>query len=111
MRNEMKNYEHEIDFYPSSDEILNTGSNHVPHVLKMFMDELVRAPLKQIAIYQPIISATRPKSVMPLQSGLAVAVDNRLASKWQHSTIKTLLFKIKLFKLRLGQNVWPKPNS
>ena len=78
----IKNYEHETNTYPSVDEILCTENSHVPELLKVFMDELVKSPLRQISIAQALFAATRPKSVMALQFGLALSTDNHFSSKW-----------------------------
>ena len=65
--------EHETNTYPSVDEILCTENSHVPELLKVLMDALVKSPLKQISIAQALFATTRPRSVMPLQFGLAVS--------------------------------------
>ena len=78
----IKNYEDETNTYPSVDEILCTENSHVHALLKVFMDELVKSPLRQISIAQALFAATRSRSVMALQFGLAVSTDNHFSSKW-----------------------------
>ena len=46
--------------------------------------------MKQESIAQALFSATRPRSIMPLQFALAVATDSRIGSKWMNN----LLFKL-----------------
>ena len=88
IKDAIKNYAHETNTYHSVDEILCTEKSHVPELPKVFMDELVK-PLKQISIAQALFAATRPRSVMALQFGLAVSTDNDFSSKW----LNTLLSK------------------
>ena len=61
---------------------MNTGNNYVLKQLETFIFELVKTPMKEVSISQAIFSTTRPRSIILLLLGLAVATDNRLASKW-----------------------------
>ena len=60
----------------------------------MFVGELIKHPVKQASISQAIVAGAQPKSIMPLQFGLAVAVDNRLASKWLNILLSRLGFAV-----------------
>ena len=79
--------------YPSTDDIRDT-KNHVPELLQFFVNEIVRLPVKQNSISQTIFSATRPRSLMPFQFELAVATDNRIASKWLSTVLSKLGFAV-----------------
>ena len=63
-------------------------------MLDIFVSELIKSPLKQQSISQSIFSAVHPRSVMPLQLGLAVATDNRLSSKWLSNILHKLGFTV-----------------
>ena len=80
IRKAIRNFDLSTSTYPSTDDILDT-KDHVPELLKFFVNEIVRSPVKQNSISQTIFSATRPRSLMPLQFALAVATDNCIASK------------------------------
>ena len=62
------------------DDIRNSNNDHVPDSLKLFVAEVIKSPLK----------ASKARSLMPLQFGLAVATDNRLASKWLSTILSRL---------------------
>ena len=66
---------------------MSKTNNAVPQPLEVFLKELVRSPIKQKSLPEAIYSATRRGSLMPLQVGLVVAVDNRLASKWLNNLL------------------------
>ena len=91
LKDAIKNYAHETGTYPAADYI-SSGNDCVPHLLQVFINELVKSPVKQFSLSQVLFTATRPRSIMPLQCGLAAAVGNRLASKW----LNNLLFKLGL---------------
>ena len=78
----IKNHAHETDFYPTVYDIKNTENEFVPLALQTFNKELVKSPVKQNYLSQAIFAASRPRTVMPLLFGLAVAADNRMSSKW-----------------------------
>ena len=92
--NEIKNHEHITEYYPSIEDIQDTTKCHVPVLLKKFVDELIKHPLKQASVSQAIFAGARPRSIMPLQFGLAVATDNRLASKWLSTLLSRLGFAV-----------------
>ena len=95
LKNEIKNFEHDNTQYPTTTDILNTSNQCVPEHLKLFVNELIKAPLKQISISQVIFSAARPRSsLMPLLFALAVSSDNQLSSKWLVVLLSKLGFSI-----------------
>ena len=69
---------------------LLTPAMRMCHIWKLFVSKTIKSPLKQMSISQAISAAARTRSLMPLQSGLAVATDNRLASKWLNTTLSRL---------------------
>ena len=89
IREAIRNFDHLTRTYPSTDNIRYI-KNHVPELLEFFVNEIVHSPVKQNLISQTIFSTTRTRSLMPLQFALAVATDNRIASKW----LKTVLLKL-----------------
>nr|XP_047140552.1 uncharacterized protein LOC124815795 [Hydra vulgaris] len=106
LKNAIKNHDHNSNVYPSKEDILNIEGTHIPQLLKAFVNELVQAPLKQVSISQVLFSGTRPRSIMPLQFGLSVAVDNRLSSKWLNILLSKLGFGISYDEvIRYKQNV------
>ena len=94
IKNAIRNHDHVTDFYPSTNEILDTVDNPVPAILKVFVGGLINNPLKEASLSQAIFAGARPGSVLPLQFELAVAADNRLASKWINIILSRLGFAV-----------------
>ena len=65
----------------------------MPHFLEVFLKELLKSPIKQKSLSEAIYSATRPRSLMPLQFGLAAAVNNHFASKWLNNLLDKLVVR------------------
>ena len=86
IKNAIKNHTHETDFYPTIDDIKNTENEVVPLALQTFI-KLVKSPVKQNYLSQAIFAALRPRTVMPLLFGLAVAADNRMSLKWLNKVL------------------------
>ena len=87
IKNAIKNYTHETDFYPTIDDIKNTENEFVPLALQTFIKELVKSPVRQNYLSQAIFATSRPRTVMPLLFGLAVAADNRMSTKWLNNVL------------------------
>ena len=87
IKNAIKNHTHENDFYPTTDDIKNTENEFVSLALQTFIKELVKSPVKQNYLSQAIFAASRPRTVMPLLFGLAVAADSRMSSKWLNNVL------------------------
>ena len=102
LKNKIKNHEISVDSYPTLENITNGGHSHVPPLLKLFVDELIRNPLKQESISQSIVSGTRPRVIMPLQFALAVTVDNRYASKELNVLLSRLGFACSYDEVRIS---------
>ena len=94
IREAIRNFDHLTRTYPSTDNIRYI-KNHVPELLEFFVNEIVHSPVKQNLISQTIFSATRTRSLMPLQFALAVATDNRTASKWLNTVLSKLGFAVR----------------
>eukprot|EP00794_Sanderia_malayensis_P002755 gene2755-3185_t len=101
----IKNHELETRTYPSMDDI-TMANNQIPNLLAVFIDELVRSPIKQMSISQALVAATRPRTIMPLQFGLAVCADNRIGSIWLNTVLSNLGFAVSYDEvIRFKQNV------
>ena len=94
IREAIRNFDHSTSTYPSTDNIRYI-KNHVPELLEFFVNEIVHSPVKQNLISQTIFSTTRTRSLMPLQFALAVATDNRIASKWLNTVLSKLGFAVR----------------
>jgi len=67
--------------YPSASDITDSAgdkmSHWVPHLMNLFMKELVSSNTKRSAICQTIVQAGRPRrAIMPIPLGLAISIDN-----------------------------------
>ena len=87
IKNTIKNHTHETDFYPTVDDIKNTENEFVPLALQTFIKELVKSPVKQNYLAPAVFAASKPRTVMPLLFGLAVAADNGMSSKWLNNVL------------------------
>ena len=67
--------------YPNVDENFTATNENVPHLLRVFVPEPIKLPLKHNSISEAIFAATRLRTLMPIQLGLTVAVDNKFAPK------------------------------
>ena len=81
IRNKIRNFQHCTAYYPNVEDVIQHSQGYVPHLLELFMTELIKNPLKQQSLAQAIFAGARPRSLMPLQFALAVTMDNRYASK------------------------------
>lgn len=52
---------------------------NVPNLLKVFVAELKKLPMKQNSISEATFAATLPRTLMPIQLGFAIAADNGFA--------------------------------
>ena len=53
------------------------------HFLRLFMRQLIPSTLKQLAIGQCLIQASRPRKVIaPVPFGVAVSLEKMFGSKW-----------------------------
>ena len=89
LKEAIKNYENDSTTYPTCDDI-KSPMNHVPNLLKLFLNELFTSEIKQAVISHAIVAATRPRTIMPLQFGLAISTDNQIGSKWLNILLSRL---------------------
>ena len=89
IKNAIKNRTHGTDFYSAIHDIKNTDNDFVPLTLQTFIKELVKSSVKQNVLPQAIFVVSRPRTVMSLLFGRAVAAGNRMSSKW----LKNVLYK------------------
>lgn len=92
LKNEIRNYDHKTDVYPSIDEDLAASKKNVPPLLGVFINALIKSPLKQMSISEAVFSAARARTITPLQLGLAVTADNEFASKKLNMLLNKLGF-------------------
>jgi len=59
-----------MDSYPTAADITDEAKNKLPPLFQLFMESLVRSPLKRNALGQAIVQAVRPRGIMrPLPFG------------------------------------------
>ena len=93
IKDAIRNYELESNVYPSMDDIAK-GINLIPDLLKTFVNELIKSPVKQMSISQAIVAAAKPRAIMPLLFGLALATDNLIGSKWLNNILSKMRFAV-----------------
>ena len=71
------------------------GNNLIPDLLKIFVNELIRSPVKQMSISHVIVAAARPRTTMPLLFGLAISTDNLIGYKWLNNLLSKMRFAVK----------------
>ena len=93
IKDAIRNHELESNVYPSMDDIAK-GINLIPDLLKTFVNELIKSPVKQMSISQAIVAAARPRTIMPLLFGLAISTDNLIGSKWLNNILSKMGFAV-----------------
>jgi len=74
-------------FYPSSDDVKGDGLNCLPPLVRVFVDKLIRPPLKQTALGQNLVQAAKPRGcLMSLLVATAADVDK---SRNRHNARQT----------------------
>ena len=101
LKEAIKNHDINSTTYPSSDDI-KAPENQIPSLLKLFMEGLFSSPLKVMTLSQAIVSATRPRTIMPLQFGLAVCTDNQIGSKWLNVLLSRLGLAVSYDEVRIS---------
>ena len=59
----IKNPIDQTDFYPTIDDIRNSNNDHAPDLLKLFVSEVIKSPLKQISISQALFGASKAAKI------------------------------------------------
>lgn len=81
--------------YPTTEDISTPNDQLIPPLLATFMQSLVRCKLKQSALSQALIQASRPQSIiMPLLFGLGVQLDHEFGSKFLLQVLSRLGFSV-----------------
>ena len=83
----------DVIHYPNSSDIADVESNKLwlPELLRVFMETLIKDPLKQASIGQSIAHAIKPRSSLPpIPFGLAVEMDHVFGSKWLQNELSSL---------------------
>ena len=106
LKNEMEKNYCDAEFYPSSEDIKEITSTEVPGLLMYFMEFLTKDELKQNSIAQSLVACYMKKSVLPLQFGLSVSMDNKFSSRWLINTLHRFGFACSYEELiRYKQNI------
>ena len=85
----------DCDYYPANEliECVDQGKDWLPPYLRLFMEKLIKSPIRQASIGQTIVNVTRTRSsVPPIPLGLGVELDNVFGSKWLLNELSALGF-------------------
>lgn len=86
-----------VDSYPNNEEIENfeKGKEWLPRYLRIFLETIIKYPLKQASIGQAIVNAARPRSsIPPILFGIGIEMDHVFGSKWLLNELNRLGFCI-----------------
>lgn len=86
LKNAIKNHDHVTNVYPNIDENFIATNENVPNLLRVFLSELIKLPLKENSISGATFATTRPRTLM---LGLTIFSDNKFALK----RLITLLYR------------------
>ena len=95
--NNIRSAKFNCEFYPTKEDIESCGKGKewLPDYLKLFLENILKHPLKQASIGQAIINATRPRScIPPILFGLGVEADHIVGSKWLVNELSRLGFRV-----------------
>ena len=95
--NNIRSAKFNCEFYPTKEDIESCGKGKewLPDYLKLFLENILKHPLKQASIGQAIINATRPRScIPPILFGLGVEADHIVGSKWLFNELSRLGFRV-----------------
>ena len=102
LKDAIKYHEHDTRMYPSTDDIMcPENSKAVPLLLEKFVQGMFKSSLKQVSLSQALFAATRPRSIMPIQFGLAVLTDNQIGSKWLNVLLARLGLAVSYDEVRI----------
>lgn len=97
IRAQIREMDESVASYPTTDAFSNceTAKKWIPTLLSAFMEQVVGAELKRVAISHAIVQASRPRTVMsPVLFGVGVSVDHALGSKWLVEMLSRLGFSL-----------------
>ena len=104
LKEAIKNHESDATTYPTSEDI-RSPVNQTPDLLALFLKEMFTSQIKISTISQAIFAATRPRSIMPLQFGLAISTDNQIGSKWLNTLLSKLGFAVSYDEVMIFKNI------
>ena len=84
--NELRSTTFRSESYPDTEQIsdLNKNKGWLTENLRLFMETLIKNPLKQCSIGQAIVSAAKPRSALsPILFAVGVEIDQMFGYKWQ----------------------------
>jgi hypothetical protein len=92
---DIRSKEYDLEFYPGNEDIetLSRGTDWVPPFLRLFLETMIKDPLRQVSIGQSIVNVIRPRSsIPPILFGLGVELDHVFGSKWLLNELSSLGF-------------------
>ena len=98
----------ECDRYPANECISDLDKNMewLSPKRRLFMETLIRSPIKRASIGQFLANAIRPRSTfLSLLFVLAVEIDHVSGSKWQANELNRLGYRVSIDELRYKQSV------
>jgi hypothetical protein len=73
---EIRETNHDRNYYPSTDDIKADGLSFLPNLLKLFTGYIIRDSMKQAGVGQAIVQAAKPRGcIMPLIFGVGVQME------------------------------------
>ena len=94
---EIRSSKFTCETYPINEDIesIQQGKEWLPNYLRMFMELLIKYPLKQVSIGQAIVNAARPRSVVaPILFATGVEMDHVFGSKWLLTELSRIGFSV-----------------
>ena len=95
--NELRSTTFKSESYPDTEQIsdLNKNKGWLTENLRLFMETLIKNPLKQCSIGQAIVSAAKPRSTLsPILLAVGVEIDQMFGYKWQLIELSWLGFSV-----------------
>ena len=95
--NNIRSAKFNCEFNPTREDIENCekGKEWRPNYLKLFLENILKYPLKLASFGQAIINAIRPRScIPPILYGLGAEADHVVGSKWLLNKLNRLGFSV-----------------
>jgi hypothetical protein len=97
---EIRETDYNREYYPTDKDIVNESLTVLPPLLRSLLTVLVKSPLKQAAIGQCVVQATRPEGcLMPLLFGVGVDIDGH-GTQNLHTELARLGFCLSVDEIR-----------
>jgi hypothetical protein len=98
---EIRDMASNMDKYPTASEIADEDCHFTPPLLTLLMQSLIASKVKQAALGQAIVQASRPRTIItPLLLGLAVEMDHVYASEFLIAELYSLGFSLSYDEVR-----------